>query len=63
MTLTGGVGQGRWGYICIYVKREGLCVYIRLIHTVGRQKVTQHCKAIIFQLTTTKKNQKNKNKK
>ena len=55
-----GWGGGRWGYICIYVKREGLCVYIWLIHTVGRQKVTQRCKAIIFQLTTTAKNQKNK---
>ena len=30
--------------------REGTRVYIQLIHTVVQQKLTQHCKAIIFQL-------------
>ena len=35
---------GRWG------KREGIEVYLLLIHTVVQQKLTQHCAAIIFQL-------------
>ena len=31
-------------------KREGIFVYLWLIHTVIRQKPTQNCKAIILQL-------------
>ena len=31
------------------LKREGLCVYTRLIHIVVQQKLTQHCKAITLQ--------------
>ena len=30
-------------------KREGIYVYIRLIHFAVQQKITQHCKATIFQ--------------
>ena len=36
-------------------KREGTYVYLWLIHTVVRQKPTQHCKAIILQLKINKK--------
>ena len=32
-----------------WFKREGIYVYIRLVHNVGKQKLTQHCKAIIVQ--------------
>ena len=28
-------------------EREGTCVYLKLIHLVVRQKLTQHCKATI----------------
>ena len=31
-------------------KREGIYVYISLIHFIVQQKLTQHCKAIILQL-------------
>ena len=30
-------------------KREGIYVYIQLIYFVVQQKLTQHCKAIMFQ--------------
>ena len=30
-------------------KREGLYVYIELIHSTVQQKLTEHCKAIICQ--------------
>ena len=30
-------------------KREGIYVYIKLIHFVVQQKLTQHCEAIILQ--------------
>ena len=36
-------------------KREGIHVYIRLIHFVVPQKLTQHCKAIILQLKEKRK--------
>ena len=39
--MVGGVG-GR-------LQREGIYVYIELIHFVVQQKLTQHCKAIILQ--------------
>ena len=32
------------------VKREGICVYILLIHVIVQQKLIQHYKAIILQL-------------
>ena len=31
-------------------RREGIYVYIQLIHFIVQQKLTQHCKATIFQL-------------
>ena len=30
-------------------KKEGIYVYIELLHIVVQQKLIQHCKAIIFQ--------------
>lgn len=30
-------------------QREGIYVYISLIHFIAQQKVTQHCKAIVLQ--------------
>ena len=39
----GGWAQGR-------SKREGTHVYIKPIHFIVQQKLTQHCKAIILQL-------------
>ena len=35
-------------------KREGIYVYLWLIHVDVWQKPTQHCKAIIFQLNINK---------
>ena len=32
------------------LKREGIYVYVSLIHAVVEQKPTQNCKAIILQL-------------
>ena len=32
------------------LKREGIYIYLELIHVVVQQKLTQHCKAIILQL-------------
>ena len=32
------------------LRREVICVYIQLIHSVVQQNVTQYCKAIILQL-------------
>ena len=37
------------------LQREGIYVYIELIHFVVQQKLTQHCKAIILQLKKKKK--------
>ena len=31
-------------------KREGMYVYIWLIHDAVQQKLTEHCKTVIFQL-------------
>ena len=39
--IGGGVGEES--------KREGICVYIELIHFIVQQKLSQHCKAILFQ--------------
>jgi len=39
-------GRGRGGRL----KREGIYVYIELIHTLVWQKPTPHCKAIFLQL-------------
>ena len=35
-------------------KREGIYVYVWLIHFLVQQKLTQYCKAIIIHLTTKK---------
>ena len=43
--LRGRVGVGVRGKL----KREGIYVYIWLIHVVVQQKLTQHYKAIVFQ--------------
>ena len=32
------------------LKKEGTCVYVRLIHFIAQQKLTQHCKATLLQL-------------
>ena len=37
------------GWVGGRLKREGIYVYIWLIHVAVQQKLTQHCKAIIFQ--------------
>ena len=37
------------------LKREGIYVYIELIHVVVQQELTQHCKAIILSLKKRKK--------
>ena len=36
------------------LKREGIYVYIELIHITEQQKLTQYCKAIILQLKKKK---------
>ena len=36
--------------------REGIYVYLRLIHKVVQRKPTQHCKAVILQLKINSKN-------
>ena len=38
------------------LEREGMCVYLQLIHIVLQQKLIQHCKAIILQLKINFKN-------
>ena len=35
-------------------KREGIYVYIQLIHFMVQQKLVQHCKAIVLQLKNKK---------
>ena len=42
--------DGRSGRVGRRLKREGICVYIQLIHVAVEQKLTQHCKAITLQL-------------
>ena len=44
--LEGWGGGGMGGR----VEREGIYVYILLIHVIVQQKLIQHCKAIILQL-------------
>ena len=39
----------------VQVEKEGIYVYLWLIHAVVRQKLTQHCEAIILQLKVNKK--------
>ena len=43
-------------------KREGIYVYIQMIHFVIQQKVTQHCKATIPQLKKKKEEEKEGNR-
>ena len=38
------------GRVGTSLKREGIVIHIKLIHAVVQQKLTQHCKAIVFQL-------------
>jgi len=40
--------EGRKGRVGGRLKREGMYVYLWLIHVVVTQKVTQHCKAVTF---------------
>ena len=49
------MGWGRDGREAL---REGIDVYLQLIHIVVQQKVTQHCKAILLQLKNKLKKQK-----
>ena len=49
--LEGGMEGGVGGKL----KREGIYVYLRLIHVAVQQKLTQHCKIIILQLNFFKK--------
>ena len=42
MAKAGGMGLGVGGRL----GREGICVYLQLIHFVVQQKLTQACKAI-----------------
>ena len=42
-------GVGRGGGVRGRIAREGIYVYIWLIHAVVQQKLTQYCKEIIFQ--------------
>ena len=37
------------------LKRDGIHIYLQLIHIVVQQKLTQHCKAIILQSKLKKK--------
>ena len=43
-----------WGWERGRFRKEGVDVYIRLIHVVVQQKLTQHCTAIVFQLKILK---------
>ena len=43
-------GGGRGGWEGERSKREGIYVYIWLLHFVVQQKLTSHCKAMILQL-------------
>jgi len=54
MTWKGGMGSGVRGRL----KREGIYVYLQLIHIVAQQKLTQHCRAIL-QLRIYQKKEKN----
>ena len=46
----------RYGWVGGRHKMEGIYVYLELIHVVGQQKLTLHCKAIILQLKINFKN-------
>ena len=48
MTWETGGGGGD-GVVGGRLKREGIYVYIQLIHLVVQQKLTPHCKVIILQ--------------
>ena len=40
------------------LKREGICVYTQLIHTLVQQKLAQHYKAMILQFKNNTKKKK-----
>ena len=39
----------RWDEVGGRLMREGIYVYIQLIRIIVQEKLTQHCKAVIFQ--------------
>ena len=45
------------GWVGGRFKREGIYVYVQLIHFVVQQELTQYCKAIILQLKEPKTDQ------
>ena len=45
-----GVGWMGWVWVGGGPKREGIYVYVELIHFVGQQKLTQHCEITLPQL-------------
>ena len=47
--------EGWDGVVGGRLKKEGICVYIELIHIVLQQKLAQHCKAIILQFKKKEK--------
>ena len=49
MGLGDVVARGIGGGVGEEFKREGICVYLELIHFIVQQKRSQHCKAILFQ--------------
>ena len=49
-----------WGREGREAQREGIDVYLKLIHIVVQQKVTQRCKAILLQLKNKLKKTKPK---
>ena len=51
-----GRGEGGGGFgVGGRLKRQEMCVYLRLIHVVVQQKLTQYCEAIVLQLKKEKK--------
>ena len=50
----GGLGGVGWEAGVGRSKREGIYVYIQLIHFTVQEKLTQRCKAILLQLKKKK---------
>ena len=51
-------GHDKRGWTVGRLKREKIHVYISVIHLVVRQKLTQHCKAVILKKKKRKKRKK-----
>ena len=49
MVLCDDLEERDGGWLEGRLKKEGIYVYMWLIHVVVQWKLTQHCKAIIFQ--------------